>query len=405
MPNSICSSADHPNRWLGVTAGFLGWALDGFDYFAVVFLVEALARQFSVDKAAIVLTLTVTLAMRPVGALVFGALSDLFGRRGALIGNVVFFTVVEVLCGFAPDYGVFLFLRALFGIGMGGEWGVGASLVMETVPVRWRGFFSGFLQCGYSVGYLLAAVAARFVLPAWGWRAMFWVGSVPALVVLAACARMPEPEAWRRHRASNSTAIVRTISHSWKVFGYLVVLMTLMMLVSHGSQDLYPDFLGTAHHLSPSAVSVTAILYNCGAILGSIAFGMISQRAGRRAGMTWAFALSLLVLPLWAFGGSAVELAIASFIMQIGVQGAWGIVPAHLIELAPASARSLLPGLAYQLGILLAAPTDIIEYALRGLIGYGWALAGFEAVALAASIVVINLGWERHGRDFAEADE
>ena len=162
-----------------VAAGFLGWTLDAFDFFVVVFLVDSLAERFGVGKSAIVWTLTATLAMRPVGALLFGLLSDRYGRRIPLMANVIFFSVVEFSCGFAPNYTVFLVLRALYGIGMGGEWGVGASLAMEAAPRRWRGILSGVLQSGYSVGYLLAAVAARLVLPAWGWRAMFWVGGVP----------------------------------------------------------------------------------------------------------------------------------------------------------------------------------------------------------------------------------
>ena len=221
----------------------MGWTLDAFDFFVVVFLVDTLALHFHVTKSAIVWTMTATLAMRPVGAIVFGLLADRYGRRKPLMANVVFFSVVELLCGFAPSYTVFLILRTIYGIGMGGEWGVGASLAMESAPPKWRGILSGIVQSGYSIGYLLAAVAARFVLPAWGWRAMFWVGGAPALLAFYIRFRVRESEAWKQHRAPTVKAILRTASGHWRIFLYLVLLMTLMMFLSHGTQDLYPDFL------------------------------------------------------------------------------------------------------------------------------------------------------------------
>ncbi len=392
------------SNWMGISAGFLGWSLDAFNFFVVVFLISRLATQFEVSKAAIVWTLTATLAFRPVGAFFFGLFGDRYGRRWALIGNIVCFTVLQILCGLAPSYMAFLVLRALFGIGMGGEWGVGTSLAMETVPSRWRGLLSGVLQCGYSVGYLLAAVAARFILPAWGWRAMFFAGAIPALVALYVCYKMPEPEAWKVHRAESSGAILRTITGNLKAFAYLVLLMTLMMFCSHGTQDLYPDFLETAHHVVVHSVELIAILYNIGAICGAIIFGELSQRAGRRIGMDCALGLSLLVIPLWAFGHSVTMLVLGAFLMQMGIQGAWGVIPAHLTELAPPAARSLLPGMAYQLGILIAAPTNTFEYALRNRVGYSWAIGGFELVVIVATIIVVSLGRERHSRDFMLAD-
>ncbi|HET7101646.1 MAG TPA: MFS transporter [Terriglobia bacterium] len=389
-------------QWHAVSASFLGWTLDAFDFFSVVFIVDRLAAEFSVSKADIIWTLTATLAMRPVGALVFGLFADRYGRRTALMANVIFYSVLELLCGFSQDYIMFLILRTLFGIGMGGEWGVGASLAMESVPKRWRGLFSGILQSGYSVGYLLAALSLRFILPAWGWRAMFWAGGAPALLALYVRMRVPETEAWQVHRVRSTRAILGTVAQHWKSFLYLVGLMTLMMFLSHGTQDLYPDFLKSAHHLSSSAVSSLAILYNVGAIIGAVIFGQLSERLGRRRGMTLALVLSLVVIPLWALGGTVAELALGAFLMQMGVQGAWGIIPAHLNELAPASARSLLPGLAYQLGILIAAPTNTLEYILRDRVGYGWALAGFEVCVIVLGIVAINLGRERRGHDFVK---
>jgi MFS transporter, SHS family, lactate transporter len=381
-------------------AGFLGWTLDAFDFFVIVFLYDALAAQFHVSKKDIVLTTAATLAFRPLGALLFGLISDRYGRRIPLIGSVIYFSVVEVLCGFAPNFVVFFVLRALFGIGMGGEWGVGASLAMEAAPKRWRGILSGILQGGYPMGYLLAAVAARFVLPALGWRWMFWLGAFPALLALYVCSKVPESEAWAQHRAESMGHILRVVASQWKRFGYLVVLMTFMMFLSHGTQDLYPDFLKEVHKLSQSHVANIAILYNCGAIVGAMIFGALSQRVGRRKGMLAALALCLLVIPLWAFGGGFAAFVIAPVLLQMGVQGAWGVIPVHLNELAADAARGLMPGLTYQLGILLASPTNTIQYALRGRVGYSWALAGFETVTILTLAALLWCGAEAHGKSF-----
>jgi SHS family lactate transporter-like MFS transporter len=383
-----------------VSASFLGWTLDAFDFFVLVFLVDTLAVQFHVTKAAIVWTLTATLAMRPVGAVVFGLLADRYGRRKPLMANVVFFSIIELLCGFAPNYTVFLILRTVYGIGMGGEWGVGASLAMESAPGKWRGILSGIVQSGYSIGYLLAAVAARFVLPALGWRAMFWVGGLPALLAFYIRFRVREPEAWRQRHAPSMGAIVRTAAAHWKIFSYLVLMMTLMMFLSHGSQDLYPDFLQSARSVTPAMVSYIAILYNIGAVLGAIIFGHLSERLGRRRSMITALLFSLAVIPAWAFGQSLAVLAIGAFVMQAGVQGAWGVIPAHLNELSPDEARGLIPGFAYQLGILFAAGTNTIEYAMRDKLGYSWALTVFEVANIVLLMIVVALGSEKKGKSF-----
>src|ERR1700761_7354558 len=257
-------------RFHAVTASYLGWTLDAFDFFVVIFLFDTLAKQFGVSKAAMVATTTATLFMRPVGALIFGLLADRFGRRVPLMCDVIFFSIVEVLCGFAPNYATFLVLRILYGIGMGGEWGVGASLAMESAPSRMRGILSGFLQSGYSMGYLLAAIAARVVLPSLGWRWMFWIGGVPALLALYIRTKVPESEAWKQHKLPTVGEILKSPAHFWKSFLFLIVLMTLMMFLSHGTQDLYPDFLKSEHHISSANVSYIAMLYNVGAIIGAI---------------------------------------------------------------------------------------------------------------------------------------
>ncbi len=403
MSASACVSHHTHGAAPAVAAAFLGWMLDAFDFFAVVFLIGILARHFAVSKTDIVLTLTATLAMRPLGAVLFGLLADRYGRRRPLIANILFFSLMELLCGFAPNFAVFFVLRALYGIGMGGEWGVGASLAMEAAPRRQRGLFSGILQSGYPVGYLLAALAARFVLPVWGWRAMFLLGGLPALLALYVRWRVPESEAWQRNRAPSVGAILRAALGNRKRLAYLLLLMTGMMFLSHGTQDLYPDFLRVAHHLSAGVIANLAILYNLGAIAGGIVFGLASERWGRRRGLLAGMGLSLLVIPLWAFGGTVAALAAGSFLMQAGVQGAWGIIPAHLNELSPGAARGLLPGLAYQLGILFAAPVGTVEFVLGHRWGYAPAMAGFILITLVFGAVVVALGPERRGVDFVAA--
>lgn len=283
---------------------------------------------------------------------------------------------------------------------MGGEWGVGSSLAMESAPPRWRGILSGVVQSGYSCGYLLAAVASRLILPHWSWRAMFWAGGAPALLAFYIRLKVPESEAWRESRLASVSGILRTISAQWRGFLYLVAMMTLMMFLSHGTQDLYPDFLKTAHGISQALASDIAIFYNVGAIVGAVIFGQLSENIGRRRSMLLALVVALAIIPLWAFGSTLPALILGAFVMQVGVQGAWGIIPAHLNELAPDAARGLIPGLAYQLGILFASPTNTIEHHLYERLGYQWALGGFEIANIILLGTMIALGSERRGRSF-----
>ena len=391
------------NQFNAFAASFMGWTLDAYGFFVVVFLVGKLATTFHVGKGLIIVTLTAMLAARPVGAFVFGLLTDRYGRRAVLLLNVSYFILMELLLGFASSYRFFLIAGAIYGMGFGGMWGVGASLSMEAVPRRWRGLLSGVLQSGYSVGYIIAALAARFVLPALGWRWMFWVGSILGLVTFLVSLGAPESEAWKQHRAPSMGAVLRIVGQEWKQFAYLVFMMVFMMFLSHGTQDLYPDFLRSTHGASNSAVAYIAILFNIGAILGSILFGALSQRLGRRFAMVGALVLAIAVIPWWAFGGTLATLTVGAFLMQVGVQGAWGVIPAHLTEMSHDSTRGLVPGLAYQLGILFAAPTPTIEYALRNRIGYHWALAGFEIFTIVVLAVTLLLGKERRGRSFVNA--
>jgi MFS transporter, SHS family, lactate transporter len=395
MPNAQRSGSAY-----AIAAGTLGWTLDAFDFFAVVFVLDALVPHFGVGKASIVFTITLTLALRPLGAVIFGMLADRYGRRRPLMAVVAYFSLIEVLSGLAVNFPMFLVLRALFGIGMGGYWGVGASLAMESAPVKRRGLISGLLQGGYPVGYLLSAIAARTILPMWGWRSMFWAGLLPAAITLYVAFKAPEPEAWKQHRVPSVSGIIRITTENWGRFAYLLLLIALMMFLSHGTQDLYPDFLKTARHFSAGTAADVAMIYSVGAVLGTILVGYGSERLGRRRGMMAALVLCALVIPAWAFGAGLVTLTVGAFLLQVGVQGAWGVIPAHLNELSPDAVRSLFPGLVYQLGSLVGSPANSIEYALRYRLGYEWALTGFEGFTILALFLVFAFGPEHKGKSF-----
>jgi SHS family lactate transporter-like MFS transporter len=389
-------------RWgFAVSSGILGWILDAFDFFVLVFLVDTLAKNFHVGKGDIVWTITITLAMRPIGAIVLGSLADRFGRRRPLVICVLYFSIITALTPFAPTYLVFVVLRALYGIGMGGYWGIGASLVMESSPRRWRGLFSGIMQAGYSGGYLLAAVALRTIEPRFGWRWMFLGGLILAALIAILTLLSSEPPSWQKNRPASFAELTRVVWHHKKDFVYLVLMMTAITCLSHGTQDLYPDFLKTVHGFSNTIVSNLAILYNVGAIAGALVIAHFSDRMGRRAAVMLALLISALSIPLWAFGSSIALLALGSFVMQFGVQGAFGVIPAHLNELSPNSVRSLFPGVVYQLGVLIGAPAVVIEFALRKHFGYQWALTIFEVCVIFTLFMIFGFGPERKGRDFA----
>lgn len=387
-------------RWsFAVSSGILGWVLDAFTFFILIFVIDRLAVAFHVDKAAIVWSITITLATRPIGAVILGAMADRFGRRGPLMACVLFFSIFTALTPFARNYSTFIFYRAMYGIGMGGYWGIGASLVMESSPRRWRGLFSGIMQAGYSLGYLLAAVAVRTILPRFGWQWMFLSALIIAAVVAVLTMFSPEPLAAQQGTKPGFGQILRIPLHYKKDFAYLVLLMTVLTCLSHGTQDLYPDFLTAVHNLSAVVVSNVTILYNVGAIVGCLAIGHLSERLGRRNSIMLGLAISAISIPAWAFGSSLAMLALGSFVMQFGVQGVLGIVPAHLNELSPDNVRGLFPGVVYQLGMLLGAPSVGIEYALRRRLGYSWALTAFELCVITALFVICALGPERRGRE------
>jgi MFS transporter, SHS family, lactate transporter len=385
-------------------ASFLGWTLDAFDFFVLVFVLPAIADEFHRSVADVAYTITLTLAMRPVGALLFGWMADRYGRRIPLMIDVVFYSVVEVLSGLAPSYTTFVWLRALYGVGMGGEWGVGASLAMEAVGAERRGLLSGLLQEGYAVGYLLAAGAYFFVFPALGWRALFILGGAPALLALYIRSRVPESPAWQRSRP-DLRRMLKALAENSGRFLYLILFMTMLNLMSHGTQDMYPTFLEKERGLGARTVAAIAIVYNVGAIGGGLAFGALSDRLGRRRAMVFAALSGFVVIPFWIFSHSISALAAGAFAMQFMVQGAWGVVPAHLTELSPPEVRGLFPGLAYQLGVLAASGAPYFEARLATDIGYANALAVVAAVVLALAALVIALGRERAAVDFALPEE
>ncbi len=396
---------------LAVGSGVLGWVLDAFDFFVVVFLFDTLAAHFHVSKASVVYTLTLTLAMRPLGALFFGALADRFGRKRPLIFCVLYFSLLTVLSGLAPNYLFFVICRALYGIGMGGYWGIGASYAMESSPRRFRGVLSGVMQAGYPMGYLLASVAMQTLTPSFGWRVVFFAGAPVALLIVALTWFAPESEAWKQHRPESIGDIFGSMLRHKGIFLYLLLMMSVITCLSHGTQDLYPDFLKSIPGMAAKtvfglkALYGIPILYNIGAIVGALCFGHLSQRIGRRRSIMLALVISLVSIPAWAFGTSLGVLVVGSYLMQTGVQGAFGVIPAHLNELSPDSVRSLFPGLVYQLGVLISSPATAIEFLLRDHFGYPLALTMFEGSVIVLMIAIFWFGPEAHDRGFLRETE
>src|SRR6266513_1890204 len=338
-------------------ACFLGWALDAFDFFLLTFVLVPMAHDFSATVADLSYAITITLAMRPVGAFVFGLLGDRFGRRIPLMIDIIFYSAMELLTAFSPNYTVLLIFRALYGIGMGGEWGLGASLAMETLPTEARGLFSGILQQGYMFGYLFASLTYGVVFPLFGWRALFVVGALPALPVIYIRARVPESPVWLRQRSTVNfwASLGDILKRHWLLFIYVILLMTAFNAMSHGTHDMYQTFLGEQRGLSVKAKSIIGIIYAVGAICGGILVGHLSQKFGRRRLIILSAVCGIILIPAWVFSPALSMLVAGGFLMQFMVQGAWGIVPVHLNELSPPDFRGTFPGLAYQLGNFAAA--------------------------------------------------
>jgi MFS transporter, SHS family, lactate transporter len=381
-------------------AGFLGWMLDAFDFFLVVFCLTAIGKEFHKSDAEMALSITVTLAFRPVGAFIFGLLADRYGRRLPLMIDLVFYSIVEVLTGLAPSYTSFMVLRALFGIGMGGEWGVGASLAMEKVPPRLRGILSGLLQQGYAAGNLLAAICYFALFQRWGWRPLFFLGGLPALLAVFVRFHVQESEVWEKSKKESWRGLGRTIGSHWKLFIYLMLLMTMMNFASHGTQDMYPTFLERQWHMGPAERAVISGVSMIGAILGGVLIGFLSDRYGRRRAIILAMLGAIAMVPLWAFSPNIALLVTGAFLIQFMVQGAWGVIPAHLSELSPDAVRGFLPGFAYQCGVLLASSVVYIEAVFAKKMSYASAMAFTAATVFALAMFMAAIGKERKGKVF-----
>ena len=399
------------------TACFLGWTLDAFDFFLLTFCLDAIAATFHVSLATAAKSIFWTLLMRPVGALVFGALAEKFGRRPTLMLNVVSYSVFVMASAFAPTFGWFLAMRALFGVAMGGEWGVGAALALESLPAEGRGFFSGLLQEGYVVGSMLAALVYLLFPTLHGtgmltaWRVLFLIGAVPSLLLLLLLRKVDESPAWLVRHSVTRVRIARGLrSRVVGVLKYLpsllalTVLMTAFMAFSHGTQDLYPTFLKHDHAIRGLALSAIAIVGNVGAVLGGIWFGTYSERVGRRRAIITAALLSIPMIPLWAWSHTAVMLAAGGFAMQFMVQGAWGVIPVHLNEMSPPAVRAIFPGLAYQLGNVLSSRNSVLQAAAatKYFGGQFAPVLAITVVIVAVIVVVVTaLGREVKGADLS----
>jgi MFS transporter, SHS family, lactate transporter len=388
-------------------ACFLGWSLDAFDFFILTFCVSAIATQFHAKISEVLEAVFVTLLFRPVGAFLFGLMADRYGRRPTLMVDIIAYSIFELSSAFAPSLKWFLVTRALFGIAMGGEWGVGAALAFETLPAEGRGFFSGILQEGYSAGYLCAALVYGTIFRFVGWRGMFVIGALPAFLVIYIRTKVDESPAWKQDREARQVKapIGGEIMKYLGTFAFMVVLMFAFNSFSHGSQDLYPTFLQKDHKFSPQIVGMIAVIANIGALLGGILFGTWSEKIGRRKAIVIAALLSIPLIPLWAHSHTVPMLAVGGFLMQFMVQGAWGVIPAHLNELSPPSVRGTFPGFAYQLGNLLSSRNGV----LQGKIAeqrYGGLFAPVLAwtLLLVASLVAVVTwsGQERRGADMTK---
>src|SRR6202041_1593962 len=390
-------------------ACFLGWSLDAFDFFILIFCVSAIATEFHAKVSAIAEAIFLTLAMRPVGAFLFGLMADRFGRRPTLMLDIIAYSVFELASAFAPTFKMFFIMRACFGIAMGGEWGVGAAVAFETLPAEGRGFFSGLLQEGYVVGYLMAALVYGAMFPIVGWRGMFVIGALPAFLVIYIRTQVDESPAWlqgRVSRAADRGSGKDLWSHAG-IFVFLVVLMFAFNSFSHGTQDLYPTFLEKNLQFTPKTVSFIAIVYNIGALLGGVFFGTWSERIGRRRAIVIAALLTIPVIPLWAYSHTVPMLALGGFLMQFMVQGAWGVIPAHLNELSPSAVRGTFPGFAYQLGNLLSSRNVVIQAKLAenrygGM--YPPVLAWTVVIVATLVAVVTWSGRERKGTDMTKTN-
>jgi SHS family lactate transporter-like MFS transporter len=400
LPNVTLSSEQRHT----VLASFLGWTLDAFDFFLLVFAISAIASDFKVGRDHVFWAVTLTLAARPLGAFLFGRLAERFGRRPILMLDIVLFSTFELATAFVPNLSTLLMLRFLFGFAMGGEWGIGSSLALESIPVEARGFISGLLQEGYAVGGLLAGLVFGLFFDHIGWRGLFIVGALPALLVLYIRAKVPESKVWqeRRTKPAQERDILPAMRGSWGRAFYLVLLMTLFNCFSHASQDVFPTFLKVQRGLDAHQTSIVTTIMAVGAVFGGFFFGGLSSRIGRRRAIAAAALLSLVMIYPWAYSTTVATLAIGAFLMQFMVQGAWGVVPIHLNELSPNAVRAMLPGLVYQTGNFISAltPTLVSKWAEANQANYAKTMALFIACVAILLALVTSLGPEARNKHF-----
>jgi len=397
-------SSDEPpltrSQWMVIVATYLGWTLDAFDFFLMVFLQKAISEAFGTSISAVAEALFLTLAMRPLGALVFGWLADRVGRRPVLMAVVLLFSALSALSGLAQSLGQLLLIRAAFGFAMGGEWGIGTSLAMESIPARLRGRVSGLLQSGYPSGYLLASAAFALFFDRIGWRGMFFLGLAPALLVLLIRLHVDESPSFIALGKAPRQGTLSALAEHWKLALYLVVLMTAFNFFSHGTQDLYPTFLQKQHGYATRLTGTIAVVMNVGAIVGAFIIGSLSERIGRRRAIMLASLCALPLIPLWAYATTPLLLALGAFLMQAAVQGAWAVVPVYLSELSPANLRAMFPGFVYQLGNLIASRNAVIQARVaeshHG--NYSLALASVAGITAVVLALWSSLGPERRGK-------
>jgi MFS transporter, SHS family, lactate transporter len=383
-----------------VIAAYLGWTLDAFDFFLMVFMFKDISRDLHSSMQVVSTAVLLTLGMRPIGALFFGRLADRFGRKPTLMWNILAYSVLELASGFAPSMTALLIMRALFGVAMGGEWGIGSALTMETIPPSARGFVSGLLQAGYPSGYFLASLAVYLFYDRLGWRYMFALGVIPAFLVYFIRRGIDESPAWTERIHSPRAGLLGVLRREWKLALYAVILMTAFNFFSHGSQDAYPNlFLKVQHGFTTQMGSLVTAVANIGAICGGIFFGFMSERIGRRRSIMIAALIALPVLPFWAFGSTPLILALGAFLMQVSVQGAWGVIPVHLNELSPTEIRATFPGFVYQLGNLLAAVNLNLQVAIAEAHGNDYGLAMAAVVGTVAVVIALMMvfGPEKRG--------
>jgi MFS transporter, SHS family, lactate transporter len=389
-----------------VIAAYLGWTLDAFDFFLMVFMFKDISKDLHSSMQVVSTAVLLTLGMRPIGAFLFGRLADNFGRKPALMWNILVYSILEAASGFAPNMTTLLVVRALFGVAMGGEWGIGSALTMESIPASARGFVSGLLQVGYPSGFFLASLAVYLFYDRLGWRYMFLLGVIPAILVFFIRRGVDESPAWQEQQRAPRMGVMSVLRRDWKLAVYAIVLMTAFNFFSHGSQDAYPNlFLKVQHHFDTKAASLLTAIGNIGAICGGLFFGTLSQKIGRRRSIMIAALIALPVLPFWAFGSTALVLGASAFLMQVAVQGAWGVIPVHLNELSPPEVRATFPGFVYQLGNLLAAINLNLQVGIAEAHGQNYGLAMAIVVGTVAVVIclMVAFGPENRGIAMSEA--